>query len=74
MSIDITPEMRAVAETECRLGLAEYAEANPPPAEPLDLWVEGFWRGMQAAFSPMTPAQAEMQLALIQARHSGLTR
>lgn len=55
---------------ECRLRLIEHIDANPPPADPLDLWVEGFWAAIEAGIAPRTQTELELLIEMRQAVHA----
>lgn len=60
----------SLLQLECRLRLIEHIDANPPPAEPLDLWVEGFWAAIEAISVPRTQTQLELLIEMRQAVHT----
>ena len=63
----IDPELM---QLECRLRLIEHIDATPPPAEPLDLWVEGFWAAIEAISVPRTQTELETLIEMRQTVHA----
>ena len=65
---------REVLEKECQLRLVEHIDAKLPPAEPLDLWVEGFWAGVRASAKPRSLEALEAAIEMRRARAAGLIK
>jgi hypothetical protein len=60
---------REVLELECQLRLIEHIDANPPPEEPMDLWIDGFWAAVAALRNPRAPADVLMAIEMRRSVH-----
>lgn len=63
----VDPELMRL---ECRLRLIEHIDANPPPTDPLGLWVDGFWSAIEAMSVPRTQSELEQLIEMRQAVHA----
>ena len=66
--------VREALELECQLRLIDHVDANPPPAEPLDLWIEGFWAGVRASAKPRSVEVLQLAIDMHRARAAGLIK
>ena len=51
-----------ILERESQLRLVEYAETHAPPANPMDVFLAGFWAAVDAMESPRTVVEIELAL------------
>lgn len=65
---------REALELECQLRLIEHIDTNAAPAEPLDLWIEGFWAGVRASVKPRSLEVLQLAIDVRRARASGLIK
>jgi hypothetical protein len=65
---------RDAFDLECQLRLIEHIETHSPTAEPLDLWVEGFWAGVRASAKPRSAEELQLAIDMRRARAAGLTK
>lgn len=74
MGGEIVIQERDLLEMECQLRLIEHIDSNAPTADPLDLWIEGFWSGVRASAKPRSAESLRLAIDMRRARADGLMK